>query len=112
MIDMRKKYQTRSGLPVEIVTTSARGSPEWPVMGYVSDWKQFSFWSPDGLFDVNGARSNLDLVEVTPERVMWLNTYPNDYVYMYRSREEADANSAADRIARLKVEFREGQFDE
>lgn len=112
MIDIRKTYKTRSGLPVEIVTTRARGSPEWPVMGYVSDWKQFSFWSPDGLFDVNGVYSNLDLVEVAPKRVLWLNVYPDGISVAHDSREDADEGSAENRIARLKVEFEEGQFDE
>ena len=110
MIDIRKTYKTRDGRPVELLTTNARGA--WPVIGYIGDSEGLRRWSHDGT-NYNFSRTDaLALVEVKPERVMWLNTYPNDYVYMYRSREEADANSAADRIARLKVEFAEGQFDE
>ena len=113
MISMNKRYQTRDGRPVELLTTSARDSRKWPVMGYVGDWKNVTFWSPEGIHDVNGGRSNLDLIEAKPTRVMWLNVYPDDEVHAHDSREVADACSVDDnRISRLKVEFREGQFDE
>ena len=112
MISMNKKYQTRDGRPVEIVTTSARDSPKWPVMGYIGDWTAFSFWSPEGIYDVNGRRSNLDLVEAKPKRALWLNVYPKDEVHAHESREDADECAGARRIARLKVEFDEGRFDE
>lgn len=112
MIDIRKTYKTRDGRPVEIVTTSARDSPKWPVMGYIGDHVNFTFWSPKGIHDVNGRRSNLDLVEVKPKRVMWLNVYPDGNGLTHESREDADEASMKNRIARLKIEFAEGQFDE
>lgn len=117
MISMNKKYQTRDGQPVEIVTTSARDSPKWPVMGYIGDQVNFTFWSPKGIHDVNGRRSSLDLVEVevevevTLKRVLWLNVYPGG-IFVHDSREYADKCSTENRIACLKVEFEEGQFDE
>lgn len=111
MISIHKTYQTRDGRPVEIITTRARESRKWPVMGYIDDWKGVTFWSPEGIHDVNGVRSNLDLVEVTSKHVIWLNVYP-DAVLGFDSREVADGCSTESRIARLKVEFREGQFDE
>lgn len=113
MIDIRKTYKTRGGRPVEIVTTSARNSPKRPVIGYVGDDVDFTFWSHEGVYDVYGGSSYLDLVEVevTLKRVLWLNVYPGG-IFVHDSREYADKCSTENRIARLKIEFEEGQFDE
>jgi len=112
MISMNKKYQTRDGQPVELLTTRSRESRKWPVMGYIGDCKWVTFWGPEGIHDVNGVRSNLDLVEVKPKRVLWLNVYPDGDSSSHESREDADECAGARRIARLKVEFGEGRFDE
>ena len=112
MIDINKKYQTRGGRPVEIVTTRARNSPKRPVIGYVGDDVDFTFWSHEGVYDVYGGSSYLDLVEVTPKHVMWLNVYQGGNGVVHESREDADEGSMENRIARLKIQFEEGQFDE
>ena len=111
-ISFHKQYQTRDGRPVELLTTSARG--DWPVMGYIGGETQVILWTSDGVFcgaSLNdGASLNaFDLVEVKPRRVLWLNVYPGDDVYVYRSREEAGRNSADDCVACVKIEFEEGE---
>lgn len=111
MIDIRKTYKTRDGRPVELLTTRARGA--WPVIGYIGDSEGLRRWSHDGT-NYNFSRTDaLALVEVKPKRTLWLNVYPDDEVYAHGSREDAEGGNADDsRIACLKVEFEEGQFDE
>lgn len=110
-ISIHKKYQTRDGRPVEIIATNAQGKR--PVIGFIGDDVSFTFWNSKGANDPHRRACGRDLVEVTPKRVMWLNVYPDDEVHAHESREDADGCSADDRrIARLKIEFEEGQFDE
>ena len=114
MIDINKKYQTRGGRPVELLTTNARG--ERPVVGYIGDWDNLIRWSLDGTNNSYSYLKAFDLVEVKPKpkpkRVMWLNVYPDDDAYMPRTRKDADDSSRGGRIACLKIEFEEGQFDD
>lgn len=108
MIDINKKYQTRDGRPVELLTTSARGA--WPVIGYIGDSGDLSRWSPDGTSYHYSCTNALGLVEVKPKRVLWLNVYPDDEVHAHGSREDAEGGNADDsRIACLKIEFEEGE---
>ena len=46
MTDFTKPVQTRSGLPVTIITTKGRG--EYPVIGYVGSNKMLSMWNAQG----------------------------------------------------------------
>ena len=107
MIDINKKYQTRDGRPVELLTTNARGA--WPVVGYIGDGDQVSRWAIDGAFCGTSPIRTLDLVEVKPKRVVWLNVYPDGDRSSHESREDADSRSLDGRIACLKVEFEEGE---
>lgn len=88
MISMNKKYQTRDGRPVELVTTNGRG--KWPVMGYIGANEFFTAWDLDGSHVGSGVTDSLDLVEARPKRVMWLNVYPDDEVLAHDSREDAE----------------------
>ena len=115
MIDINKKYRTRDGRPVELITTSGRGAR--PVIGYIGGEEQASLWSINGAYGYLHTGVHVhDLVEVKPnpkpKRVIWLNVYPKDEVHAHGSREDADGFSGNRRIARLKIEFEEGRFDE
>lgn len=108
MISMGKKYQTRDGQPVELLTTRARG--ERPVMGYVGGQDQVSLWTLDGVYTHSHQATHVyDLVEVKPKRVMWLNVYPNGATSAYRTRPDADSRRFDGCIACLKIEFEEGE---
>ena len=109
MIDINKKYQTRAGRPVELLTTSARGA--WPVVGHIGGEEQASLWSLNGAYGYSYSGVHVrDLVEVKPKRTLWLNVYPDDEVYAHGSREDAEGGNADDsRIACLKIEFEEGE---
>ncbi len=63
-ISMDKKYQTRDGRPVLLLTTTA---PEpWPVVGIVGDNGYYpKAWGGDGQFYQDGCSHSYDLVEVS-----------------------------------------------
>jgi len=109
MISMNKKYQTRDGQPVELLTTRARESRKWPVMGYIGDHVYLTLWSPEGIQDINGRRSNLDLVEVKPKRTLWLNvTRTTKCLHMTVAKTRMDAArmigaSPASRLNSMRV---------
>ena len=111
MIDINKKYRTRDGHPVELVTTSGRG--KWPVWGYIGDDTNIMRWTIDGSdgHTTGTTRSSVknDLVEVKPKRVLWLNVYSDGDSVSHESREDADIRSLDGRIACLKIEFEEGE---
>lgn len=107
MIDINKKYRTRAGRPVELLTTNARG--ERPVIGYIGDSEDLVRWSLDGTNNSYSYLEAFDLVEVKLKRVLWLNVYPKDEVHAHESREDADGCSGNRRIACLKIEFEEGE---
>lgn len=48
-----------------------------------------------------------------PKRVVWMNVYEQDEAaFLHKSRKEAERNASPRRIACIRVEFEEGQFDE
>jgi len=55
-----------------------------------------------------------DLIEVKDKKVLWLNVYNSPFEgFIYREKERADDESYdEERIARIKVEYEKGQFDE
>lgn len=116
-IEAGKKYRTRGGDEVEILRTDLKGAmPVVGVVTFASDGRQAGeTWYSNGesYLSVNGT-GNLDLIsEIKPKRVVWLNVYPDDNGgFYYDSRAEADDLASPDRIACLRVEFEEGQFDE
>ena len=66
----------------------------------------------DGAHVLSGRNKARDLVKVKPKRVLWLNVYPDGDSSSHESREDADSRSLDGRIACLKIEFAEGQFDD
>lgn len=108
MIDINKKYRTRDGRPVELLTTNARGA--WPVIGYIEGDEQLRRWSLGGYPKrPHATHIALDIVEVKPKRVMWFNVYHGGEVHAHGSREDADGWSGDNRVACLKIEFEEGE---
>ena len=117
-IDWNKPVQTRDGSEVNIYTTSAKaGNKKYPVRGEVlkkSGFWSFESWTPEGEWSACAADSDLDLVNVPEKHVRYFNMYPDSgkFVQPRSSRDEADAKAAAGRIACVRVEFEEGQFDD
>lgn len=63
-IDMNKKYRTRDGRPVEVI--SLAGRTPYPTIGYIGDEPSLTIWTEDGLWTGVEGHGN-DLVEVKTE---------------------------------------------
>lgn len=76
-ISLDKKYQTRTGETVRLI--SDQGCDEdYPIVGYVGQACSIRYWSKQGL--VSRSRTDeQDLVEATAtvEINFWFNVYPN-----------------------------------
>lgn len=113
MIDIKKKYKTRSGLDVRLV--SDQGHPDWPIVGYVDNCREPVCWDSEGLYIGTSEPDDFDLVEVKEKKVMYVNVYSDDNCcYMHESKEKADLEKDYQRIrvSCIRVEYEEGQFDE
>lgn len=55
----------------------------------------------------------LDILhKVKEKKAVWVNAYADETFRVHGSKECADINAENDRVARIKVEYEEGQFDE
>jgi hypothetical protein len=63
MIDIDKKYQTRDGHAVRLISNN--GTPEYPIIGVVDGIRRPMTWTPEGGY-LDSAKSpcNLDLMPV------------------------------------------------
>ena len=114
-IEAGKKYRTRGGDEVEILRMDVRASqPVVGIMTYDDGSQIVRQWHTDGSYWVERSKSENDLIsEIKPKRVVWLNVYPDDDGgFYYDSRAQADRMATPYRIACIRVEFEEGQFDE
>ena len=109
MIDINKKYRYRNGeearilcvdRPVNICTVISMAD-SGAIIHHDSDGR-----SGHGL-------DEYDLIEVKEKSVFWANVYNEGRViYPHIDKHEADKQGGASRIARIRVEYEEGQFDE
>ena len=92
-------------------TTEACG---YPVIG-ISDAGGVRTFTSEGVFQIDH-QSERDLVrEVKEKKVCYINVYP-DGSFLHASRPRADEAAptrvTCRRIARIRVEYEEGQFDD
>lgn len=73
-ISMDKTYRTRDGRDVKIYTTEHEG--DWPVVGAIGT--SLYTWGAEGL---STHYKNNDLIEVKPEKVVWVVTDGDDNTY-------------------------------
>lgn len=115
MIDFTKPVQTRSGIPVTILTTQVRGS-RYPVIGYLGQETIFSEWTSDGRWLYSSRDPNpKDIINVPEKRTAYVNIVKGaKRVRLYRTAQEAASAFDQDGplIARVKIEYTEGQRDE
>ena len=114
------EYEARNGLHVKIVGEGAGGL--W--LGYsVRAPREVNCWHIDGGFSdpttyvARLPTSGADLIrKIEPKRVVWVNIYSgreNTYCTTFVSREVADRDAVPNaRVARIRVEYTPGQFDE
>jgi len=114
-IEAGKKYRTRGGDEVEVLRTDLkRGDPVLAVLtSKVGGYQEAVYYYSDGSYCPD-ERSPSDLIsEIKPKRVVWMNVYQECCTsYGFSTREEADDYAGDGRIACVRVEFEEGQFDE
>ena len=109
MIDKNKTYRTRDGREVRIYAVD--GLEPFSVHGAMKGGNRWvsNNWTSEG-FHMPPTFCNCDLVEVKPriKRTVWLNIYPESFVYSCESnptREGADLPLMEGRIACICVEI-------
>jgi hypothetical protein len=111
MISMDKKYRTRNGLPVELITVSGRGSS--PVLGYVSDITRVFSWTADGKLYEAEANDEDDLVEVKEKKTItvWVNISSCGHIYGYPYASVVSDCRGSNTIAckQIDIEYEEGE---
>ena len=79
MIDLKKTYKTRGGGAVKVYAIQLENEELRQVHGAVLSlgglWSQRD-WSLEGAYSTS--EHEFDLVEVVPERRVWINIYPKD----------------------------------
>jgi hypothetical protein len=112
VIDITKKYQTRDGRPVEILSTNGRRG--WSVIGYIGDNPTVRTWTSEGRIDVTPwTRHDEDLIEIKEKktRTYWLNIY-DDCAGVYSSEANAVRGQLRQDIQARKqitIEYEEGE---
>ena len=112
--DWTQEFQeTMNGHKVRILCHDAKR--QYPIVGLIlhDGEDKIASWTADGLYrDANNA-SGHDLRPLPPKKhVRWVNCYSYDTFYVYSSREEADRWSEPSRVACIRIEYTEGQFDD
>lgn len=70
-------------------------------------------WFANGCFFEDGRPSDYDLRPLPPKKhVRWVNFDADGTSCVFASKEDADDNAYYDRIACIRVEYNDGQFDE
>jgi hypothetical protein len=107
MIDIKKKYKTRSGLDVLLISDQGRGS--YPIVGYVGLATTVTTWTDTGICDPDVDYHPFNLVEVKEKKVMYVLI---DEYGDISSSQNADEQDKRFYVTRIRVEYEEGQFDE
>jgi len=112
-VDKNKTYRTHSCLQVRIYEICDDGP--YPVHGAILGddgvWRATS-WTLRGAINLGGFTNN-DLVEVRQKRVAYMNAYPDDRdPVVHDDRASADRFARQGRVARVRIEYEEGQFDD
>lgn len=113
--DPTKPVQTRDGRKARIIATDRRGA-SYPIVALVnsknSKEELIVTYLADGSEIGCIARNPLDLVNIPEERELWVIVYDDGYG-AYPSREMAEGRSMGRTcIARLRIRYTEGQWDE
>jgi hypothetical protein len=96
MIDVKKKYRTRNGRDVTIVST--RGNGRYPIIAIIhyDDRDECESLTDEGKASTSGMGHDHDLIEVKPKLKGFANIYRG---VCYPSKGAADTYASPDRIA-------------
>jgi hypothetical protein len=118
-ISMDRKYAYRNGEPARILCVDGN-DVVFPVIamdryGIVTKHNREGKLADHNPHIVGEIKRDEDLIEVKEVQVLWINVYKNGQTSTHRSDYAADLSPRAqggDRVARIKVGYVEGQFDE
>lgn len=111
MISMDKKYVTRlHKLPVRIVAINRKSVDNYPVVGLIDNGQReiLASFSRDGKYQT-WADHEWDLIEVKPEKTLWLNVFDDGSASFHSSREVADYTISPRRFACVQLTVKQGQ---
>lgn len=107
-IDPKLPVRTRDGRPVQIVTMDGR-SKWYPILGYVGDADVMNSWTIEGKSPChNDEPDPLDLIQ---DREVWVNIYEQEFLAVFPTKEAAQRSHKTP-IARVRVPYTPGQFDD
>lgn len=114
-LDWSRPLRTKHGnRPVKILSREVRD--DYPVLGLIDlgstdvVWQ----WTQNGLSQ-DEADNGFDLVNVPETYVRWINIDaalgggPYEEAELFKTKEEADKNARYDRLACVRIEFKEGE---
>lgn len=108
-IERDKVYIDGRGQRYRVVCVD--GGANFPVIAVNDNGDVYTFTS-EGAFYTR-ADTDLDLVcEVKVKQVRYVNIYPNGTVFDHKSKRDAENVAGASRLACIRVEYEEGQFDD
>jgi len=117
-IEVGKYYKTRDGRKAFVAFCTPSPCLIGPYVGYVETETNLIYnWLGDGAASMRASSNNkYDLIEEWKEPksgVKYFNVYPECVdVSAYKDRAEANKHKDNDRIACVRVEWKEGQFDD
>lgn len=103
------KVQTRDGREVRVISTE--GTEKFPIVVIVGN--SLTTHTATGSYHLVNEKSPSDLIPVPERRVAWVHVYKTtDGCFVYGTKESAVKHSDPSCIARIRIEYTEGQFDE
>ena len=115
-VDWTKPIQTRDGRPARVLCLDLRkGAGDFAAVA-VTDTDHTEFiWTRPLTGKAGDGESGIDIINVPEKRTVYINFYEGGCPEVCRSRAAADVEaskySRLNRIACIKVEYTEGQFD-
>lgn len=109
-LDFTKPLQTVNGKEVNIITAAGRGLSgqiPTPVMGYIGNSPNLTSWTKGGRHYSHTDDRALDLIQTN---LRYANIYMDGSVGLYPTAEAALLTTKP-QLARVKLEFSNGQFD-
>lgn len=117
MFNPDKPVQTRGGRKARIVSTN--GDNTFQIAAWIegNNEEHMEVFDASGSYYGDGKENRNDLINIPETHVRYINFYPNDKLYIdgFETKEEADRyneDARSKRIACIRVEFKDGQFDE
>ena len=112
MIDINKKYRYRNGEDARILCVDRPIKMDMCLVLSMDPNGSVWYHDENGRLCSDKIDSLLDLIEVKDKKELWLNVYKYGSC-SHPTKEDADTiEGKSFRLARIKVEYEEGRFDE